>query len=187
MAFRERMFIVHAAALVLAFILVFPAGYIAINLRSSKSFQYHWVLQVTGSVLAAIGVIIGLVLAPDISAANHKQLGITIAILLVLQILSGWRRHADFVKIRRRIWISSIHVWLGILLTGAGWCNILSGLSLGGFSDKSLYISATIMCSEAIALTAIHYKRRRTSAIKPAQNIALVGDNSDSDEESMNA
>jgi hypothetical protein len=186
MTSRDAIFALHGVILLLAFVVMFPAGFIAMKSRSPEAFKYHWMLQLAASVLTAIGVFIGLVLAPNIASARHKQLGITIIILLVFQVVSGWRHHVVFLKIRQPTWISNIHIWLGRFIIGAGWCNIVTGLSLGGFSDLYLYIAGATMCLEATSLMFLHYGCLKTSAKKEAENFALV-DDSDSDEENARA
>ncbi|KIM96662.1 hypothetical protein OIDMADRAFT_32595 [Oidiodendron maius Zn] len=192
------MFILHGAMLLMGFLLLYPAGLIAINSGSSKSFQYHWMLQLAASLLAAAGMMTGLVLSPDIRTARHKQLGVLIGLLLGFQLVSGWRHHVIFVKIRRRTWISRVHIWLGRLIMTCGWCNLVLGLSLGGYADGYLYLAAFVICVEAISLTIVHVRHQhtisKTSKLIPAkrqreqlENQFVLGDNSDDDDETEGA
>jgi hypothetical protein len=192
---RDAMFMLHGVMLLVAFILAFPVGIIAIKSSSSGAFKYHWMVQVSGFILTTTGVIIGLVLSPNIRSSRHKQLGISIGFLLSLQLVSGWRHHVIFSKIRRRTWISKTHIWLGRLIIGAGWCNLVIGLSLGGFADKYIYLMVIIVCIEAIALVVLHYRyhevtsgsqkeKRIEQGLREAENqFALLEGNSDDDEE----
>jgi hypothetical protein len=190
------MFMLHGATLLVAFIGAFPAGTIAIKLRSPRAFQYHWMIQVAAFILAMTGVIIGLVLSPNLRTSHHKQLGVVIGSLLFLQLLSGWRHHVVFLKIRRRTWISKTHTWLGRCIIGAGWCNLVVGLSIAGYADKYIYLIAVLVWIEAIALLVLHYRYRKVpSPIQKAvhfeqgwrdeaeNNFALEEENSDEGEE----
>ena len=57
--FMKVMFI-HGLFMTGAFAFIFPLGTLAILLGAKWSFMGHWVLQLTGAVLAVVGVIIGL-------------------------------------------------------------------------------------------------------------------------------
>ena len=188
---RDAMFAVHGVMLVVAFILLFPAGVSAINSNRSRAFKYHWIVQLTAFIFTTVGVIIGLVLSPDIRFSRHKQLGVIIAVLLAFQLLSGWRHHITFSKIHQRTWVSTVHIWLGRFIIGAGWCNFVTGLSLGGFADRYIYLAAAFVCFEAITLTILHCRYHRVaSKVRGAQkwteevenHFALRADNSDGEE-----
>ena len=191
---RNAMFMLHGATLLVAFIVAFPTGTIAIKSRSLRAFQCHWMIQVAAFIFAMTGITIGLVLSPNLRTSHHKQLGVIIGSLLFLQLLSGWRHHVVFLKVRRRTWISKTHTWLGRCVIGAGWCNLVVGLSVGGYADKYIYLLAVLVCMEAIALLVLHYRYRKVpSPIQKAvhfeqgwgdeNNFALEEENSDGGEE----
>ena len=168
--FRRAMFTLHGALLLMAFLLLYPAGVIAIKSGTSKSFKYHWTIQLAASLLGTAGIITGLVLSPDIRTARHKQLGVLLGLLLGFQLFSGWRHHIIFTKIHRRTWISRVHIWVGRFIIGLGWCNLMLGLSLGGYADGYIYLMAGVVCMEAISLVVVHFRYQRTvSKTKLAQ------------------
>ena len=126
----------------------------------------------------------------------HKQFGVIIVFLLSVQLILGWRHHAIFSKIHRHTWISITHVWLGRVIMGAGWCDLIFGLSLGGFGDKYIYLTAVIVCIEASALVVFRYwyneaasethrktHREQRWGEEAANNFALQTYNSDDDKE----
>ncbi|KIM94027.1 hypothetical protein OIDMADRAFT_60867 [Oidiodendron maius Zn] len=160
--FRRAMFTLHGALLIMAFILLYPAGIIAIQSGMSKSFKYHWTIQLAASLLGTAGIITGLVLSPDIRTARHKQLGVLLGLLLGFQLFSDWRHHIIFTKIHRRTWISRVHIWVGRFIISLGWCNLMLGLSLGGYADGYIYLTAGVVCMEAISLVVMHFRYQRT-------------------------
>lgn len=170
---HKAMFKLHGAMLLTAFIVLYPAGVITINSGSSKSFKYHWTVQLAASVLGIVGVITGLVLSPDIRTAHHKQIGVLIGLLLGFQLVSGWRHHMIFLKIHRRTWISSVHIWLGRFLIALGWCNFVLGLSLGGYADGYIYLAAGVIILEAILLAFFHYRHQGTAG-KTSNAVQIV-------------
>lgn len=170
---HEAMFKLHGAMMLTAFIVLYPAGVIAINSGSSKFFKYHWTIQLAASVLGIGGVLTGLVLSPDIRTAHHKQIGALIGILLGFQLVSGWRHHMIFLKIHRHTWISYVHIWLGRFIIGLGWCNFVLGLSLGGYADGYIFLAAGVIIPEALLLAFFHYRHQGT-VNKTLKGVRLV-------------
>ena len=161
---RNATLMLHGVILLVAFLLVFPVGIIAIKSSSTGALKYHWVVQVTAFIFTTAGIIIGLVLSPNIRSSRHKQLGVIIGFLLSLQLLRGWCHHDIFSKIHRHTWISTMHIWLGRFIIGAGWYNLVIGVSLGEFEDKRVHVIVVIVCIEAIVLVVLHCKYHETTS-----------------------
>ncbi|KAL4994746.1 hypothetical protein BDV10DRAFT_176125 [Aspergillus recurvatus] len=142
----------HGFIMSAVFLIFFPAGVVAMRSGSSKSFKYHWILQLFASILVLVGVAIGLITAHKISSLHH-YIGILVALLSLVQIALGWRHHVVFVRIQRRQWVSHGHIWLGRLFLLLGWANIITGLLLTGrgWSLISLAVSSILIVAVALS------------------------------------
>jgi hypothetical protein len=169
---RKRFFSwnIHGLLMSVAFLIAFPVGSVSIRLRSPKCFQYHWVIQLLASVLVVAGVIVGLVLSHRLRAA-HQFVGIGAAIGLGLQGLLGWRHHIIYMRTKRSSKVSILHVYLGRLLMVLSWGNILSGLSLAGFSKDMLLGVALFVSIEATGMWCLMWSasRRQTNSASTGQ------------------
>lgn len=141
----------HGLLMGVAFLLLFPAGIIAMRSGSAKSFKYHWVLQLLASLLTGLGVITGLLLTEGISTVHQAQ-GLAIGTSICIQSVLGWRHHVGFLKIHQRTWISHGHIWLGRAIILAGWSNLVTGLWLRGYPGSCLVIMVTVVSMEVIGL-----------------------------------
>lgn len=58
----------------------------------------------------------------------------------------------DFLRIRRRTWISHGHIWLGRWAVVAGWVNVVLGLLLSGHSRVDVWGVGIFMGMEAVVV-----------------------------------
>ncbi|KAL5040910.1 hypothetical protein BDW71DRAFT_24722 [Aspergillus fruticulosus] len=142
----------HGFIMSAAFLIFFPAGVVAMRSESSKSFKYHWVLQLFASVLVLVGVAIGLIRAHKMSSPHH-YMGIIVALLGLVQITLGWRHHIVFVRIQRRHWASHVHIWLGRLFLLLGWANVITGLRLTGRGWSLISLAVSSISIAAVTLS----------------------------------
>ncbi|KAL4913779.1 hypothetical protein BDW62DRAFT_191869 [Aspergillus aurantiobrunneus] len=142
---------IHGFLMSAAFLILFPAGVIAMRSGSPKSFQHHWKLQLLASVFVLIGVAIGLIRAHTISSPHHC-IGIIVAVCSIVQIVLGWRHHVLFVQIGRRQWASYCHIWLGRIFLLLGWVNIIIGLLLTGHGWSLVSLATSFISVVAFAL-----------------------------------
>ncbi|KAL2812509.1 hypothetical protein BJX63DRAFT_243970 [Aspergillus granulosus] len=142
---------VHGWVMSVAFLVVFPAGVVAMRSGSPKSFKYHWALQILASVLLLVGVAIGLLRAHKIDSVHH-WVGIIVAGCSLIQIVLGWRHHVLFVKIQRRQWASYGHIWLGRAFLLLGWANVLTGLLLTGRSFSWIAVALGLIAADVVVL-----------------------------------
>jgi Cytochrome domain of cellobiose dehydrogenase len=163
----------HGFIMTVVFLALFPLGTFAMRSRSAKSFKYHWVIQLTASILAVIGIFNGLLIDPVIWTV-HQAVGITLVVALGAQGILGWRHHVGFVKDRRRTWISHAHVWLGRSIIVAGWSNIVTGMRLGGYSHTAVMAVAGLMVLEFVGLTFWICAANRKSRRKMSQNARAI-------------
>ena len=154
---------IHGVSMVLAFLVLFPAGVIAIRSGSPKSFKYHWVIQLVASVLTTVGVMSGFLLERPINSV-HQGVGIGIASCIGIQGVLGWRHHMDFLQIHQRTWISHSHIWLGRVMMVAGWTNLVSGMVLRGWRTLYVIIMGAAVCTEMVGLSVWIWLSVRRSA-----------------------
>jgi hypothetical protein len=158
-----------------AFLVLFPAGVVAMRSGSAKAFRYHWVLQLAASILIGLGVIAGLLLNNSISTL-HQGIGIAIGISTGIQAVLGWRHHVLFLRIRRRTRVSRLHVGLGRLIMAAGWSNIVTGMLLRGYPVVCLVVVAILAGVEMWGLTFwVWWTYRKRPVQKDSRNSCKTG------------
>lgn len=162
-------FMLHGLALGIAFVLLFPMGVVGLRIGKPKSFQYHWVIQLIGSILIVGGILLGYFKSEKIDTW-HQWIGIGIALVLGFQGFFGWWHHVRYVRLKRRTWVSHVHIWLGRAVMAAGWYNVISGLVLSGYAMTSMtVISMTVfVVAQAVGLSLWLYmpKLRRRQVVK---------------------
>ena len=189
----------HGFLMILAFFALFPAGAVAIRSGKSKAFKYHWTVQVAAAAVALSGAATGIFMSGDVFGSTHQIVGLSICSLLLIQAVLGWRHHVNFVRVRRRTWVSYTHMGLGLLLLVGGWVNIFLGLLLYGLGRKGLIAVGVLLAVEGAMVGAWSLFARRAKAKAKAatkdgvpvrwqeEDVAYfgVGDDSDSDGESI--
>ncbi len=155
----------HGIFMGLAFLLLFPAGVIAMRSGSPKSFKYHWVIQMFASIFTTLGVIAGLMLDQPINTV-HQGVGIAIASSIGIQGILGWRHHMDFLKIRRRTWISYAHIWLGRAMMLAGWSNLITGMVLRGYQQLCIIVMGIAVGIEIVGVSFFVWWKWRGNMLK---------------------
>ncbi|EGO56228.1 hypothetical protein NEUTE1DRAFT_117243 [Neurospora tetrasperma FGSC 2508] len=142
----------HAFFMTVAFLILFPLGVILIR-SSGNAFQKHWLVQALASIFTLAGAGVGLYMTGrHIPSTVHQWLGLAVTFLLVVQAILGWRHHMDFLRIRRRTWISHGHIWLGRWAVVAGWVNVVLGLLLSGHSRVDVWGVGIFMGMEAVVV-----------------------------------
>lgn len=121
----------HGFIMGIVFFVLLPLGVFFMRAKSSKSFKYHWIIQLAASVLTLVGTTIGIEMGGKINTA-HQWAGCVLTLILGIQGVLGWRHHVRFLQIKQRTWISYFHIWLGRGFLIAGWVNFLGGMSLAG-------------------------------------------------------
>ncbi|KAI4129389.1 MAG: hypothetical protein LQ347_003796 [Umbilicaria vellea] len=142
----------HGLVMSVAFLLLFPAGVVALRSGSGMSVKYHWVLQLAALLTVGLGIMLGFFLRKSVNTP-HQRIGIGIAVCLGIQGLLGWRHHVVFLRIRQRTWLSHTHVWLGRILMVSGWSNLVIGMSLRRYSTLPIIVMGATGCLELLGLT----------------------------------
>lgn len=185
----------HGMLLAGAFLLVVPAGVVALRSGSPRSFTLHWIFQLSASVLLLVGSGLGLLKSDKINT-KHQWVGISLLSSIGVQGLFGWWHHKLFVRLRRRTWVSYLHLWLGRAVMIGRCGNVVSGLFLRGCSKSSAIVVTVIVfvCLEVVGLNGwswwVTRKRAKQdkhiaawSAIADESNFALTAMSEDDDED----
>lgn len=136
----------HGMLMGTAFMLLFPLGAVAMRSGWAAAFKYHGWIQLVASVMVWTGVVIGLIMSRGGQFDTpHQAAGLVLAVVLVLQGVLGWKHHLDYLRIRRRTWISHVHIWIGRAAVLGGWGNILAGLALAGHGRAGKVMAGLMM------------------------------------------
>ncbi|KAF2850182.1 iron reductase domain protein, partial [Plenodomus tracheiphilus IPT5] len=130
---RKTMLIAHGVLASLAFVILFPAGAIAIRLASFPGVVWlHAAFQVLAYLVYIAGFVLGVYLATDMDLLDHYHpiIGIVVLILVFFQPLTGWLHHNLFKKYSHRTMWSYAHIWLGRIAVTLGIINGGLGLKL---------------------------------------------------------
>jgi hypothetical protein len=134
---RDWMWHLHGLIMTAAFLVFYPVGAILIRSGDSRAFNFHWTTQAFASVLVVLGAIIGVIQSSSISVA-HQYLGFAIMASIALQILLGWRQHVRWLRTMTKSWFSNGHVWLGRMVLGAGYVNLVLGMILRQYGRATM-------------------------------------------------
>ena len=166
---RERAWILHGTLMGFAFLVLSPAGVIALRSPLQRSFQLHWALQLSAGICFFLGALLALLLHPEIVHV-HQGVGLFLCFLAPGQAVLGWRHHVTYLRIRRRTWLSNAHVWTGrLMILPLGMLNILSGMLLRNVGVPWIAVVATLIITEAACLIVFLRRaalRRRIPAFK---------------------
>ncbi|KAK0721348.1 hypothetical protein B0T21DRAFT_351310 [Apiosordaria backusii] len=146
---------VHGVVMGVGFLGLFPLGVVFIRMKSRKGapFKRHWRIQAVATSVAGVGAMIGGKLSKwHMPKTLHQWLGLGIVLGLVVQSLLGWRHHVDFVRIKRRTWISYGHVWLGRFVVAGGLVNVVLGMMLSGKTAGGIWLVGVVGLVEAAGL-----------------------------------
>lgn len=176
MSFRNLMWHIHGAMMTFSFLLLFPAGILAIRSgHAAASFSWHWRLQLAASVLALLGMALGLLLSRAI-VLWHQFVGLVLIVALPLQVWAGWRHHVGYVEYRSRTrFISDGHIWLGRVVLVAGWVNLVTGLLLRGYGYAVIGGMGMTIVGEALGLGWAWDRWRVGRGILAARSSAKAG------------
>ncbi|KAE8386100.1 hypothetical protein BDV23DRAFT_163777 [Aspergillus alliaceus] len=143
----------HGFLMGLAFLVFFPLGVLAMRSGSSKSFKYHWIIQLVASLSTGLGAIIGIILSEGSFNSPHQIAGLLVSFVLGFQGILGWRHHVTFVRVRHRTWVSHVHIWAGRVIMVVGWLNFISGMLLVGIVALWVMLVAGIIVTEIVGVT----------------------------------
>lgn len=137
---RKTMLIAHGVLASLAFVILFPAGAIAIRLASFPGVLWlHAAFQVLAYLVYIAGFGLGVYMATDMDLLDHYHpiIGIIVLVLVFSLPISGWVHHQLFKKHSRRTVWSYAHIWIGRIAVTLGIINGGLGLKLADSMNMS--------------------------------------------------
>lgn len=167
---RRTMLIAHGVLASLAFVILFPAGAIAIRLASFPGVVwFHALFQIFAYLVYIAAFGLGVYIASELEMLDHHHpiIGIVVFVLVLLQPVLGLLHHMMFKKYQSRTLWSYVHIWLGrvavtlgIINGGLGlqWADTMNLSSRGGIIAYA--VVAVVMWLTWVAASIIGEKRR---------------------------
>lgn len=164
------MLIAHGVLASLAFVILFPAGAIAIRLASFPGVVwFHAIFQMLAYLIYIAAFGLGVYIAMQMEMLNHHHpiLGIVVLILVLAQPFFGYLHHLLYKKYESRTLWSYVHIWigrvaitLGIINGGLGlqWADSMNRSSRGGIIAYA--VIAVFMWLTWVAAIIIGERRR---------------------------
>jgi hypothetical protein len=137
---QRSMLIAHGVLASLAFVILFPAGSIAIRLASFPGVVWlHAAFQVFAYLVYIAAFGLGVYLARGLKVLNsyHPIIGIVVMVVLFFQPILGFLHHALFKKYSHRTIWSYAHIWVGRIAITLGIINGGLGLKLADSMNMS--------------------------------------------------
>ncbi|KAF2865283.1 hypothetical protein BDV95DRAFT_260925 [Massariosphaeria phaeospora] len=168
---HQKMVVAHGILAALAFVILFPAGAIAIRLGSFRgAIWFHAAFQGFAFVVYIIAFGLGAYLANELSLldSSHPSIGIAVFVLLIFQPILGFLHHSFFKKYHRRTVWSHAHLWLGRFVITLGIVNGGLGFDLaeergsGSRAGKIAYAVIASIVWLGWVVAAVIGERRRT-------------------------
>ena len=192
---RREMLIAHGVLASLAFVILFPAGGIAIRLASFPGIVWiHGAFQIFAYLVYIAGFGLGVYIASQMNMLDHYHpiIGMVVLAVLFFQPIMGWMHHLLFKKYQHRTFWSYAHVWIGRLAITLGIINGGLGLYLAecsGMSSRTgqiVYgVIAAIMWLVWVAAMVIGEMRRKRSPVADTRQ-KLTEERRESDRSDVN-
>lgn len=173
---QRAMLIAHGVLASLAFVILFPAGAIAVRLASFPGVIWlHAAFQVFAYIVFTAAVGLGIWIAKKNTLLNnhHPIIGLVLFAVLFLQPIFGFMHHLMFKKYGGRTSWSHVHIWLGRGAVTLGIINGGLGLKLADsvqLSSKGGMIAygviAGLMWLAWVGAIVVGEKRRKTGAVQ---------------------
>jgi hypothetical protein len=169
------MLIAHGILASLAFVILFPAGAIAIRLASFPGVVWlHAAFQIFAYLVYIAAFGLGVYLATEMKLLDHYHpiIGIVVLVLIFFQPILGWMHHALFKKYQHRTIWSYAHIWVGRIAVTLGIINGGLGLKLAdsmGMSSRGGIIAygvvAGLMWLAWVAASVVGERRRKSRGV----------------------
>ncbi|KAI8936627.1 hypothetical protein NX059_007026 [Plenodomus lindquistii] len=179
---RKTMLIAHGVLASLAFVILFPAGAIAIRLASFPGVVWlHAAFQILAYLVYIAGFGLGVYLATEMKLLDHYHpiIGVMVLILVFFQPITGWLHHVLFKKYSHRTAWSYAHIWLGRIAVTLGIINGGLGLKLADSMNMSSQggiiaygVIAGLVWLVWVAAMVVGERRRKRASTKGATKLA---------------
>ncbi|KAF1832869.1 CBD9-like protein [Decorospora gaudefroyi] len=175
----HTMVVAHGVLACLVFVLLFPAGAIAIRLASFPGIVWlHGGFQIFAYIVYIAAFGLGVYLANDKgkTGAYHPIIGIVVLVLLFFQPMLGWIHHVMFKKHGHRTLWSYVHVWLGRVAVTVGIVNGGLGLWFADEESTGKYIAYGVIAglvwlAWVAAMVVGERRRKRAAAMSPKYEV----------------
>ncbi|KAJ8117537.1 hypothetical protein OPT61_g1295 [Boeremia exigua] len=175
---RRTMLIAHGVLASLAFVILFPAGAIAIRLGSFPGVVWlHAAFQIFAYLVYIAAFGLGVYIASQMEMLDHHHpiIGIAVFIAVFVQPIFGYLHHLLFKKYQSRTLWSYVHVWLGRAVITLGIINGGLGLQLADSMNMSsrggiiayAVIAAIVWLVWVVAIVIGERRRARSQADAP--------------------
>lgn len=147
------MLIAHGVLASLAFVILFPAGAIAIRLASFPGVVWlHAAFQIVAYLVYIAAFGLGVYIASGMGMLDHHHpiIGIFVFIAMILQPVFGFLHHALYKKYQSRTLWSYVHIWLGRIAITLGIIN--GGLGLQWADTMNMSSKKGIIAYAVIAV-----------------------------------
>jgi hypothetical protein len=177
---QQAMLIAHGVLASLAFVILFPAGAIAVRLASFPGIAWlHSAFQIFAYLIYIAAAGLGIYMARGLRLLNnrHPIIGLVVLAVLFFQPILGLLHHRLFKKYSHRTLWSYSHIWLGRAAVTLGIINGGLGLQLAGNSrsgEIAYGVIAGFMWLVWVAAIVIGERRRKT-ALKNAPHKQRLG------------
>lgn len=138
----------HAAAMILAFVVLMPVGIFILRILNSP--KWHGFNQVLSAVVALIGLFLGIYIGTMYnrsknSQSPHQIFGIVIIVAMIAQSVLGFWHHRIYRRTLTTTKLAPVHVWLGRLVIPCGIANGFLGFPLALNSKYNLALLGLIL------------------------------------------
>ncbi|KAL1967554.1 hypothetical protein VTN77DRAFT_3069 [Rasamsonia byssochlamydoides] len=168
----------HGIIMTISFMGLFGAGGVLIRLPLMQSFKYHWIVQLTASILAVGSALYMLLRSKHLGP--HKIIGLVVVSAVLVQGALGYKHHAVFVKLRRQSLYTTLHRWLGRAVLSLGIFNVGTGLYYRGWSRLALIAWLIVAAAEVAGYSYIIYlhqrRKRRQQQGEPIRDVPKEDD-----------
>jgi uncharacterized membrane protein YfcA len=164
----------HMAFMLIAFVVLFPMGYLL--LRYADSVKYHWWMQSTAICAVAIGVVTGINESKLYNKSKHytsihQIIGLVVSLLLLVQWTFGYIHHKQYPQKKRRTWITHTHLILGPILLLTGVANGALGFMFANMAENIIWYAIIVGTMTAIMVVMMLLKRRQKKQTEKRANI----------------
>lgn len=128
-SFRARMWAIHGFLMSLSVLLLHPLGVIAMRGGIPNAFKYHWLIQVSATLVSLVGMLMGILLSRAFTRW-HQYIGFLLLLSLLIQPVLGYQHHRIYLRTRSKTVLSPYHIWLGRSVQMLSWLNLLFGMVL---------------------------------------------------------
>ncbi|PSS27468.1 hypothetical protein M430DRAFT_54983 [Amorphotheca resinae ATCC 22711] len=156
----------HACLMILAFVGLMPIGILI--LRVMNSVKWHGFNQALSTVVALVGVFLGVYCATMYNRTKnytsaHQIFGLVITVAMIAQFVLGFMHHRIYKKTLAPTRLAPVHVWLGRLVIPCGIANGFLGFPLSLNSKYNWALTALLLLVIFVLALFIFYRWKQNN------------------------